>query len=203
MTMPFGAALAAIGTALQRLGIPWFVGGSVASLVHGEIRTTQDVDSVIDIGKHQVDALAAALAPDFLVDRGCLAEAVRTGTSCNVLHRATGKWRSWCAWCAIGCGGVCASWGTGWTTATRWTVGKRVTVASCCQNSRQRLRRACGPGRTRGAARCAGGARRAQGRVRADEQTAGCFVRSQLAATRRWWRATSATPPALRWSVPA
>lgn len=90
MTMPFGAALVAIGAAMQRLGIPWFVGSSVASLVHGEIRTTQDVDIVLDIGKHQVDALVAELEPDFYVDRVYVAEAVRTGTSCNVLHRTTG-----------------------------------------------------------------------------------------------------------------
>lgn len=90
MTMPFGAALAAIGVALQRLGIPWFVGGSVASLVHGEIRTTQDVDIVLDVQKHQVDALVAELTPEFFVDRVFVAEAVRTGTPCNVLHRTTG-----------------------------------------------------------------------------------------------------------------
>lgn len=90
MTVPFGAALVAIGGVLQRMGIPWFVVGSVASLVHGEIRTTQDVDIVLDVQAHQVDELVAALAPDFFVDPVFLAQSVRTGSSCNVLHRVTG-----------------------------------------------------------------------------------------------------------------
>lgn len=88
MTLP--AAVASLTGAFERLGIAWFVGGSVASVVYGEIRTTQDVDIVADLAPAHVPALAAALAAEFFVDAEFLAEAVRTGTSCNLIHRTTG-----------------------------------------------------------------------------------------------------------------
>ncbi len=39
----FAAALREVVECLERLGIPFLVGGSMASVVHGEIRTTQDI----------------------------------------------------------------------------------------------------------------------------------------------------------------
>lgn len=90
MTLAFGAALRAVAGVLERLGIPWFVGGSVASLVHGEIRTTQDVDVVVDLRSELVDELVAALTGDFLVDAEFVRLAVHSGTSCNLVHRESG-----------------------------------------------------------------------------------------------------------------
>jgi hypothetical protein len=58
--------------------------------VHGEIRTTQDVDVVLDLRPDQVDPLVAALQPAFLIDREFVAQAVRTGSSCNLVHRGSG-----------------------------------------------------------------------------------------------------------------
>lgn len=37
------AALGPVSAALDRLGIPWYIGGSVASSAHGVPRTTLDV----------------------------------------------------------------------------------------------------------------------------------------------------------------
>ena len=81
MTLAFGAALRSVAAVLERLGIPWFVGGSVASLVHGEIRTTQDVDVVVDLRPELVDEL---------VDGEFVRLAVRSGSSCNLVHRESG-----------------------------------------------------------------------------------------------------------------
>ncbi len=36
------------GPELERAGVTWFVGGSVASSVHGRFRATHDVDVVAD-----------------------------------------------------------------------------------------------------------------------------------------------------------
>lgn len=90
MTSQFGSALHSVSAALDRLGVPWFIGGSVASLVHGEIRTTQDVDIVVDLRQEQVAALVATLRQEFLVDAEFVLLAVRTGSSCNLVHRDTG-----------------------------------------------------------------------------------------------------------------
>jgi len=55
---PFEFAVA-IGALLDELGIPYLVGGSVASIVFGEPRFTQDLDLVIDADEKQVRLLAA------------------------------------------------------------------------------------------------------------------------------------------------
>jgi hypothetical protein len=74
---------------LQRLGIDYFVGGSVASSVHGRPRTTDDVDIVAAIPGPQVDALVAGLEKDFFVDAEMIRDAIRRRASFNVIHLAT------------------------------------------------------------------------------------------------------------------
>jgi hypothetical protein len=53
---------------LEELGIPYLIGGSVASIIHGEPRLTNDIDLVADIREEQVPQLVAALEGDFYVD---------------------------------------------------------------------------------------------------------------------------------------
>jgi len=78
------------GARLDTLGIPWVIGGSVASSVHGEARSTQDIDVVMAIELRAVDILAAALARAYYVDRDVMREAVRSGGggSFNAVHVA-------------------------------------------------------------------------------------------------------------------
>ena len=66
---------------LDALGIGYFVGGSVASSLHGIFRATNDVDLVVDLPEDRVDALVAALAPDFYVDADMIREARQAGIS--------------------------------------------------------------------------------------------------------------------------
>jgi D-ribose pyranose/furanose isomerase RbsD len=75
---------------LDRLGIPYHLGGSYASAIHGVPRQTQDVDLVVDLGKDRVGGLVQALAGDFYVDAEAVATAVRERASCNLVHLATG-----------------------------------------------------------------------------------------------------------------
>lgn len=49
----------------EQLGIPYAVGGSVASSLHGVMRSTLDVDIVADIKLEHVPALVSALSPEF------------------------------------------------------------------------------------------------------------------------------------------
>jgi hypothetical protein len=74
---------------LEELGIPYFVGGSVASIVHGVVRTTMDVDVVADIKPEQVTILAERWDSDFFVDVDALRDAIDSHRQTNIIHRDT------------------------------------------------------------------------------------------------------------------
>lgn len=69
---------------LERIGVPYFVGGSLASSLQGEPRATNDIDLVVDLAPSAVGALREALGPDFEVDEEALADAVRRRGSWNI-----------------------------------------------------------------------------------------------------------------------
>lgn len=73
----------------ERLQIPYIVVGSVASSIHGEPRSTLDVDITLRLKPDDVPILARALGRDFLIDEAALRESVRTGFPCNAIHRAS------------------------------------------------------------------------------------------------------------------
>jgi Nucleotidyl transferase AbiEii toxin, Type IV TA system len=50
------------------LSIPYLIGGGVASTVHGEFRTTRDVDLVVQLNRADAARFAAALAADFTLN---------------------------------------------------------------------------------------------------------------------------------------
>jgi len=54
--------------ALERLGIGYFLGGSLASSFQGEPRATNDIDLVVDLEDRQVVGLATELGADFDAD---------------------------------------------------------------------------------------------------------------------------------------
>lgn len=78
-----------VAAELDRLGVEYLVGGSLASSVHGMPRTTQDVDLVARIAGRHVDALVTALAQDFYVDADMINDAIRRRASFNIVHLAT------------------------------------------------------------------------------------------------------------------
>lgn len=78
-----------IAAEMERLGIDYFVGGSVASSVHGRPRTTDDIDVVAAIAGPHVDAFAHALGDDFFVDTDMIRDAIRRRGSFNIIHLAT------------------------------------------------------------------------------------------------------------------
>ena len=87
MTPPDPIALALIlARILERLGVRYCIGGSVASSVYGEVRTTLDVDFVADLVPEDVDALVAAVKSDFHVVDEAVRRAVRERSSFNLIH---------------------------------------------------------------------------------------------------------------------
>lgn len=82
---PLAVALM-VGETLDQLGVPWLVGGSVASSLHGIPRSTQDVDIVADLQGSHVAPLVASLEDRFYVDSEAVMGAVRARSSCNLIH---------------------------------------------------------------------------------------------------------------------
>jgi hypothetical protein len=87
VTPPDPVALALIlARVLERLGVRYCIGGSVASSVYGEVRTTLDVDVVADLQLQDVEALVAALSSDFHVVDEAVRRAVEERSSFNLIH---------------------------------------------------------------------------------------------------------------------
>jgi len=82
-------ALKRVLEVLDRLEIPYYVGGSLASSVHGIQRATMDVDLVADIQADQVDDFSAELKADFYADPEMMKEALARQRSFNLIHYAT------------------------------------------------------------------------------------------------------------------
>jgi hypothetical protein len=75
---------------LDDLGIPYVIGGSLASIAHGMMRTTMDVDIIADIQTKHVDEFYQALRKQFyLPDETILHEAIERRSSFNLIHLAT------------------------------------------------------------------------------------------------------------------
>lgn len=74
---------------LGREGIRYVVGGSLASSMHGEPRSTLDVDLVADIRPAQLDPLVTSLSDDYYVDADVAKEAVATASAFNAIHTRT------------------------------------------------------------------------------------------------------------------
>jgi hypothetical protein len=75
---------------LDALDIPYMVGGSLASSVHGFFRSTNDIDLVAAIPPERAVPLASRLAPAFYVDLETIREALSQERPFNVIHLASG-----------------------------------------------------------------------------------------------------------------
>jgi hypothetical protein len=71
----------------ERFGVPYLIGGSLASTLHGRVRTTQDSDIVAEMGPEHILPFVAALQEEFYMDEEMIAEAVRRRNSFNIIHR--------------------------------------------------------------------------------------------------------------------
>ena len=80
------ATAALVASLLEDLGIPYVIGGSVASSVLGEPRSTLDLDLMIDVDEVRVRALVDALREEFYVDLDDAIAAVRGPSSFNAIR---------------------------------------------------------------------------------------------------------------------
>ncbi len=74
---------------LERIGIPYAVGGSLASSLHGVMRSTLDVDILADMKLEHIPALVAALSKEFYADDEMMKDAIGHRSSFNLIHYET------------------------------------------------------------------------------------------------------------------
>jgi hypothetical protein len=73
----------------ERLGVPYLIGGSLASTLYGMVRTTQDSDIVAEMRIEHLQPFVSALQDEFYMDNEMIAESIQRNSSFNIIHRET------------------------------------------------------------------------------------------------------------------
>jgi hypothetical protein len=77
--------------AFEALGIPYFITGSVASIIYGEPRFTNDIDVVADIKEDQIRSVLRYFPEDeFYVSAATMRDAIRNKGQFNIIHPSSG-----------------------------------------------------------------------------------------------------------------
>lgn len=76
-----------VADALDALGVPYAIGGSLASAVHGIMRATMDADIVANLRMKHAEPLAHVLSGAFYLDVETIRDAIRRHSSFNLIHR--------------------------------------------------------------------------------------------------------------------
>jgi len=87
---PLGKSLKLLADTMDRLGIAYLIGGSVASGARSIARATRDIDLVARIGIHQVTQFAEALGPEWYADQEQMREAISRDRAFNLIHMVSG-----------------------------------------------------------------------------------------------------------------
>lgn len=82
-------ALRPVAEAFRRLGVRFYVGGSVASTFHGAIRSTMDVDLVCDLAEADVASFAESFGEEFYISLSAVQQAVQRKSCFNPIHLPT------------------------------------------------------------------------------------------------------------------
>ena len=82
----FPSGLVPVIDVFEKLGVRYYIGGSVASSAHGIARSTQDIDIIADLHLQHARLLTDALTQSFYVDFAMVQEAIRRRTSFNLVH---------------------------------------------------------------------------------------------------------------------
>lgn len=78
-----------VTTVFDSLDIRYVIGGSLASIVHGMLRTTMDVDIVADLRFEQVSLFISGLQGAFYADEQMIHQAIERRSSFNLIHLKT------------------------------------------------------------------------------------------------------------------
>jgi hypothetical protein len=82
-------ALSPVVDAFEELGVPYYVGGSLASSAHGVPRASIDADVIAALGPEHVTPLASGLAGAYYLSEDRIKAAVHARRSFNLIHLDT------------------------------------------------------------------------------------------------------------------
>ncbi|MCK4312093.1 MAG: hypothetical protein KAW88_05095 [Candidatus Cloacimonetes bacterium] len=82
-------AIQPVISVFEKLLIPYYISGSIASSVYGTVRATMDVDIVADIKSTQVSSLKQLLEKEYYIDGKMIKDAIRRFSSFNLIHLET------------------------------------------------------------------------------------------------------------------
>ena len=91
MMDPLAGTISALASVLDRLGIAYVIGGSVASSARGVVRATFDIDIVAAIARPQAERFASALGPEWYADPDQMRAAIAAKRAFNVIHVPLGN----------------------------------------------------------------------------------------------------------------
>ncbi len=73
----------------EKMRIPYAVGGSISSSVHGVMRSTMDVDIVADMRLEHISGFIESLSTSFYADDEMIRDAINRHSCFNLIHLAT------------------------------------------------------------------------------------------------------------------
>ncbi len=83
------AALDPVVKVFEKIGISYYLGGSVASSAYGIARATLDVDLIADLSAQHVNPLTEMLKADYYIDKEMILDAIKRRSSFNIIHLET------------------------------------------------------------------------------------------------------------------
>ncbi len=75
-----------VARAFEALDVPYYLGGSMASSVHGIYRATADADFVAALRPHHAEPLVRLVQPAFYADLEAIRNAIASFRSFNLIH---------------------------------------------------------------------------------------------------------------------
>ena len=82
-------ALDPVVKAFEKIGVTYYISGSVASSAYGIARATLDVDLVTDLRTQHVNSLTEILESDYYIDKEMILDAIKRSSSFNLIHLET------------------------------------------------------------------------------------------------------------------
>lgn len=75
--------------AFEKLGVKYYIAGSVASSVYGVARSTMDIDCVSDLTQGKAKDFVALLEKEYYVEEQAILEAIQKHSCFNLIHLET------------------------------------------------------------------------------------------------------------------
>lgn len=76
-------------TTFEKLSIPYYIGGSIASSIYGMARATMDIDIVAVLRIGHISSIKNALENEYYLDEDMIKDAIKRHSSFNLIHLKT------------------------------------------------------------------------------------------------------------------